>query len=39
MIEAGVDAAIARLREGKETGDQLWLCRSRNVGVLAGHRG
>jgi hypothetical protein len=38
-IEAGVEATIARLQKGTETGDQLWLCCSRHLGVLYGNRG
>jgi len=34
-----VDATMARLMNDAPPGDELWICRSRFIGPLAGHRG
>lgn len=38
-LVAGLDRMIVELMEGSEPGDELWLCGSRKMGVLAGHEG
>lgn len=36
---ASIDQQITRLTQDGQPGDELWVCRSRYVGPLAGHEG
>ncbi|ODT67854.1 MAG: hypothetical protein ABS75_22705 [Pelagibacterium sp. SCN 63-23] len=37
MIETGVDKAILKLLIDENREEQLWVCKSRYIGPLAGH--
>ena len=39
MIETGVDKVILKLQINDGREEQLWVCKSRYVGPLAGHEG
>lgn len=39
MIETGVDQVILKLQFDHSHEEQLWVCKSRYVGPLAGHEG
>ncbi|MDN2583443.1 hypothetical protein [Aquibium sp. ELW1220] len=36
---ARCDETIAEMMQDAVDGDELWICRSRHVGMLAGHEG
>lgn len=36
---AGCEEMIAAMMQDAVDGDELWICRSRHVGMLAGHEG
>lgn len=36
---AWVDETMSKMQERARPGDQLWICRSRYIGPLAGHKG
>lgn len=38
-IETGVDQVILKLQIQDDGEDQLWICKSRYIGPLAGHEG
>ena len=38
-IETGVDEIILKLQIRDDGEDQLWICKSRYIGLLAGHEG
>jgi hypothetical protein len=38
-VLAWLDNTILRMLKDSEPGDELWICRSRYIGPLAGHEG